>query len=51
FEDQGELFDTLMDLKDDKEAVRTKLQGLNKLIAQVKQEIKMKEAQIQVMNG
>ncbi|GJR06473.1 hypothetical protein Tco_0529457 [Tanacetum coccineum] len=26
-EDQGELFDTLMDLRDDREAVRTKLQG------------------------
>ncbi|GJS73565.1 hypothetical protein Tco_0706406 [Tanacetum coccineum] len=31
-EDQGEVFNTLMDLRDDKEAVRTKLKGLNELI-------------------
>ncbi|GJT69203.1 hypothetical protein Tco_1028489 [Tanacetum coccineum] len=49
--DQGELFDTLMDLRDDKEAARTKLQGLNELITQADQEIEMKEAQIQAMNG
>ncbi|GJX90381.1 hypothetical protein Tco_0343707 [Tanacetum coccineum] len=41
---QGELFDTLMDLRDDKEVARTKLQGLNELITQAEQEIKMKEA-------
>ncbi|GJX54729.1 hypothetical protein Tco_0283098 [Tanacetum coccineum] len=50
-EDQGELFDTLMDLRDDREAARTKLQGLNELITQAEQEIEMKEAQIQAMNG
>nr|GEW78858.1 hypothetical protein [Tanacetum cinerariifolium] len=33
-EDQGELFDTLMDLMDDRKAARTKLQGLNELITQ-----------------
>nr|GFC83802.1 hypothetical protein [Tanacetum cinerariifolium] len=33
-EDQGELFDTLMDLRDDREAARTKLQALNELITQ-----------------
>ncbi|GJY46562.1 hypothetical protein Tco_0435625 [Tanacetum coccineum] len=44
-EDQGELFDTLMDLKDDREGANTKLQGLNALIAQAEQEIKTKEAQ------
>ncbi|GJX94681.1 hypothetical protein Tco_0349267 [Tanacetum coccineum] len=33
-EDQGELLDTLMDLKDDREAAQTKLQGLNELITQ-----------------
>ncbi|GKB73187.1 hypothetical protein Tco_0934599 [Tanacetum coccineum] len=32
-EDQEEMFDTLMDLRDDKEAANTKLQGLNALIA------------------
>ncbi|GJV23162.1 hypothetical protein Tco_1375857 [Tanacetum coccineum] len=49
-EDQGELFDTLMDLKDDREGANTKLQGLNALIAQAEQEIKTKEAQVQAMN-
>ncbi|GKD84306.1 hypothetical protein Tco_1355460 [Tanacetum coccineum] len=37
--------------QDDREAVRTKLQGLNELIAQAEQEIETKEAQIQAMNG
>ncbi|GKE70715.1 hypothetical protein Tco_1528787 [Tanacetum coccineum] len=46
FKDQGELFDTLMDLRDDREAARTKLQGLNELITQAEQEIETKEAQI-----
>ncbi|GJU07638.1 hypothetical protein Tco_1124068 [Tanacetum coccineum] len=50
-EDQGELFDTLMDLRDDREAAQTKLQGLNELITQAEQEIETKEAQIQAMNG
>ncbi|GJU12498.1 retrovirus-related pol polyprotein from transposon TNT 1-94 [Tanacetum coccineum] len=50
-EDQGELFDTLMDLRDDREAARTKLQGLNELITQAEQEIETKEAQIQAMNA
>ncbi|GKE63067.1 hypothetical protein Tco_1513434, partial [Tanacetum coccineum] len=43
-EDQEELFDTLMDLRDDREAARTKLQGLNKLITEAEQEIETKEA-------
>ncbi|GKD03237.1 hypothetical protein Tco_1178211 [Tanacetum coccineum] len=33
-EDQGELFDTLMDLRDDREGANAKLHGLNALIAQ-----------------
>ncbi|GKD60341.1 hypothetical protein Tco_1297850 [Tanacetum coccineum] len=41
---QGELFDTLMDLRDDKEVAQTKLQGLNELITQAEQEIETKEA-------
>ncbi|GKB08741.1 F-box domain containing protein [Tanacetum coccineum] len=49
-EDQGELFDTLIDLSDDMEGANTKLQGLNALIAQAKQEIETKEAQVQAMN-
>ncbi|GKE58833.1 hypothetical protein Tco_1498018, partial [Tanacetum coccineum] len=43
-EDQGEMFDTLMDLRDDMEAANTKLQGLNALIAQAEEEIETKEA-------
>ncbi|GKF89256.1 hypothetical protein Tco_0263219, partial [Tanacetum coccineum] len=31
-DDQGEMFDTLMDPRDDREAANTKLQGLNALI-------------------
>ncbi|GJW02624.1 hypothetical protein Tco_1561480 [Tanacetum coccineum] len=50
-EDQGKLFDTLMDLRDDREAAWIKLQGLNNLITQTEQEIETKEAQIQAMNG
>ncbi|GKB33946.1 hypothetical protein Tco_0873347 [Tanacetum coccineum] len=49
-EDQGEMFDTLMDLRDDREAANTKLQGLNALIAQAEEEIETKEAQIKAMN-
>ncbi|GJV46911.1 alpha/beta hydrolases superfamily protein [Tanacetum coccineum] len=49
-EDQGEVFDTLMDLKDNREAAQTKLQGLNELITEAEQEIETKEAQIQAMN-
>ncbi|GJR66934.1 hypothetical protein Tco_0012999 [Tanacetum coccineum] len=50
-EDQGEMFDTLMDLRDDREAVNTKLLGLNALITQAEEEIETKEAQIEAMNG
>ncbi|GKG25857.1 hypothetical protein Tco_0399003, partial [Tanacetum coccineum] len=39
------------DLRDDREAANTKLQGLNALIAQAEEEIKTKEAQIEAMNG
>ncbi|GKD24901.1 hypothetical protein Tco_1231115 [Tanacetum coccineum] len=49
-EDQGEMFDTLMDLRDDKEAANTKLLGLNALITQAEEEIETKEAQIEAMN-
>ncbi|GKD01737.1 hypothetical protein Tco_1172011, partial [Tanacetum coccineum] len=37
-EDQGEVFDTLMDLKDNRAAAQTKLQGLNELITEAEQE-------------
>ncbi|GKB81283.1 hypothetical protein Tco_0948178 [Tanacetum coccineum] len=36
-EDQGKLFDTLMDLRNDREATWIKLQGLNELITQTEQ--------------
>ncbi|GKB67506.1 hypothetical protein Tco_0928918 [Tanacetum coccineum] len=46
----GKAFDTLMDLRDDREAAQTKLQGLNELITQAEEEIETKEAHIQAMN-
>ncbi|GJY83509.1 hypothetical protein Tco_0496885 [Tanacetum coccineum] len=50
-EDQREMFETLMDLRDDREAANTKLLGLNALITQAEEEIETKEAQIKAMNG
>nr|GEW43427.1 hypothetical protein [Tanacetum cinerariifolium] len=50
-EDQGEIFETLMDLRNDREAAQTKLQGLNELITQAEEEIETKEVQIQATNG
>ncbi|GJS71196.1 hypothetical protein Tco_0704037 [Tanacetum coccineum] len=47
FEDQGEVFDTLMSLRDDRYVEETKLAGLNKLITQGEEEIEMKEAQLE----
>ncbi|GKD97827.1 hypothetical protein Tco_1381724 [Tanacetum coccineum] len=43
-EDQGEVYDTLMGLRDDRRCENTKLMGLNDLITQA-EEIGMKEAQ------
>ncbi|GJX21096.1 hypothetical protein Tco_0223773 [Tanacetum coccineum] len=43
-EDQGEVYDTLMGLRDDRHCENTKLMGLNDLITQA-EEIEMKEAQ------
>ncbi|GJY25732.1 hypothetical protein Tco_0400458 [Tanacetum coccineum] len=48
-EDQGEFFDTLMGLRDDRHVEETKLMGLNDLITQAGEEIKMKEAQLESM--
>ncbi|GKA79718.1 transposase, Ptta/En/Spm, transposase, Tnp1/En/Spm-like protein [Tanacetum coccineum] len=45
--DQREIFDTLMDLRNDREAAQIKMQGLNELLTQAEQEIEKKEAQIQ----
>ncbi|GKD77648.1 hypothetical protein Tco_1340269 [Tanacetum coccineum] len=50
FEDQGEVFDTLMGLKDDRHVEETKLAGLNDLITQEEEETEMKEAQLEVMD-
>ncbi|GJT46426.1 hypothetical protein Tco_0955141 [Tanacetum coccineum] len=44
-EDQREVFDTLMGLRDDRSVENTKLMGLNDLITQAEEEIEMKEAQ------
>ncbi|GJZ73744.1 hypothetical protein Tco_0637890 [Tanacetum coccineum] len=49
-EDQGEVFDTLMGLRDDRHVENTKLIGLSDLITQAKEEIKMKEAQVELMD-
>nr|GFB37222.1 hypothetical protein [Tanacetum cinerariifolium] len=46
-EDQGEVFDTLMGLRDDRRVKDTKLTKLNDLITQAEEEIKMKEAQLE----
>ncbi|GKC00559.1 hypothetical protein Tco_0986695 [Tanacetum coccineum] len=51
FEYSGEVFDTLMGLRDDRRVKQTKLMGLNKLITQAEEEVEMKEAQVEAMNG
>nr|GEU49281.1 hypothetical protein [Tanacetum cinerariifolium] len=50
FDDPGEVFDTLMGLRDDVRVEDAKLMGLNDLIAQAKEEIEIKEAQLEVMS-
>ncbi|GJW62091.1 hypothetical protein Tco_0111426 [Tanacetum coccineum] len=45
FDDPGEVFDTLMGLRDDKRVEETELIGLNELITQAEEEVEMKEAQ------
>ncbi|GJS79562.1 retrovirus-related pol polyprotein from transposon TNT 1-94 [Tanacetum coccineum] len=51
FDDPGEVFDTLMGLRDDVSVEDAKLMGLNDLIAQAEEEIEMKEAQLEVADG
>ncbi|GKA09360.1 hypothetical protein Tco_0688691 [Tanacetum coccineum] len=51
FEDPGEVFDTLMGLRDDMRVENAKLMGLNELITQADEEIEMKEAQLEAMDG
>ncbi|GJX67041.1 hypothetical protein Tco_0302768 [Tanacetum coccineum] len=51
FDDPGEVFDTLMGLRDDVRVEQAKLMGLNELVTQVEEEIEMKEAQLEVADG
>nr|GEV88976.1 ribonuclease H-like domain-containing protein [Tanacetum cinerariifolium] len=44
---QGEVFDTLMGLRDDVRVENSKLMGLNELVTQAEEEIEMKEAQLE----
>ncbi|GJT39549.1 putative ribonuclease H-like domain-containing protein [Tanacetum coccineum] len=45
FKDPGEVFDTLIGLRDDMRVENAKLMGLNELITQAEEEIEMKEAE------
>ncbi|GJQ94920.1 hypothetical protein Tco_0006059 [Tanacetum coccineum] len=49
-EDQGEVYDTLMSLRDDRHGESIKLMGLNDLITQAEEEIKSKEANVEMMD-
>ncbi|GKB81340.1 hypothetical protein Tco_0948235 [Tanacetum coccineum] len=51
FDDPGEVFNTLIGLRDDIRVDEAKLAGLNNLITQAEEEIEMKEAQLEVMGG
>ncbi|GKA40313.1 hypothetical protein Tco_0732906 [Tanacetum coccineum] len=48
FDDPGEVFNKLMGLRDDVRVENAKLIGLNELVTQAEEEIKMKEAQLEV---
>ncbi|GJT99814.1 hypothetical protein Tco_1110153 [Tanacetum coccineum] len=50
-EDQGELFDTLMSLREDRHNENDKLLGLNDLITQALKEIQTKEAHVDAANN
>ncbi|GKB13860.1 hypothetical protein Tco_0847783 [Tanacetum coccineum] len=50
-EDQGELFDTLMSLTDDRRNENDKVLGLNDLIAKALKEIQAKEAHVDAANN
>ncbi|GKB45410.1 hypothetical protein Tco_0896163 [Tanacetum coccineum] len=51
FDDLGEVFDTLIGLRDDVRVENAKLMGLNKLVTQAEEEIEMKEAHLEAMDG
>nr|GEV71291.1 hypothetical protein [Tanacetum cinerariifolium] len=48
FDDPGEVFDTLMCLRDDVRVEQAKLMGLNELVTQAEEEIEMNEAQLEI---
>ncbi|GJW70440.1 hypothetical protein Tco_0127357 [Tanacetum coccineum] len=50
FDDPGEVFDILMGLRDDVRVENAKLMGLNEMVTQAEEEIKMKEAQLEVVS-
>nr|GEU35787.1 hypothetical protein [Tanacetum cinerariifolium] len=50
-EDHGEVFDTLMSLREDKRNENDKLLGLNDLITQALKEIQAKEAHVNATNN
>ncbi|GJU86925.1 hypothetical protein Tco_0780368 [Tanacetum coccineum] len=49
FEDLGEVFDTLMCLRDDRRAEETKLADLNDLITQAKEETETKNTHVEMI--
>ncbi|GJS51810.1 hypothetical protein Tco_0625172 [Tanacetum coccineum] len=49
FDDPGEVFDTLMGLRDNVRVENAKLMGLNELVTQAEEEIEMKEAQLECL--
>ncbi|GJZ62275.1 hypothetical protein Tco_0618412 [Tanacetum coccineum] len=50
-EDQGELFDTSMSLREDRRNENDKMLGLNELIAQALKDIEVKEAHVDAANN
>ncbi|GJU88773.1 hypothetical protein Tco_1301196 [Tanacetum coccineum] len=51
FNDPGEVFDTLMGLRDDIRVEEAKLAGVNVLITDAEEEIMLKEGQLEAMGG
>ena len=48
---EEDLFDTLLDLRHDRENANAKLQSLNDLIADAEEDVQTKEEQIETMTG
>ncbi|GJY98235.1 hypothetical protein Tco_0515145 [Tanacetum coccineum] len=51
FDDPGEVFDTLIGLRDDIRVEEAKLAGVNVLITDAEEEIMLKEGQLEAMGG